>query len=108
MRMPGIAEIILILIVASIVLVAIRLIGSPAKRKSDKLARIKAEEKGDEERVKKHPRSRIQMVGIIAVVLGVIIFLSSLNLVKWVFWGPVGAIVIVVIGVVTIIAARRR
>ena len=29
------------------------------------------------------------------------------ELVKWVFWGPIGAIVIVAIGVVTIVAARR-
>ena len=112
MRLPGISEIILIVIVAAVVLIAIRLIGSPGKRKSQKLARTRAaEEESDEDyeaRIKNTRRTRIQWVGVIAVIGGIFILLSSLSLIKWVFWGPIGAIIIMAIGIVIIVAARRR
>ncbi|HEX79309.1 MAG TPA: hypothetical protein G4O19_04045 [Dehalococcoidia bacterium] len=109
MRMPGIPEIILIIIVASIVLLAIRLIGTPARRRSQKLARERlAEKEGDEGIINRARRSRLQLVGVIAIILGIIILISSLSLVKWVFWGPIWALVIVAIGTVVIFIARRR
>ena len=49
MRLPGPVEIILIIIVAAIVLIGIRLIGTPAKRRSQKLARIEATDEEDDE-----------------------------------------------------------
>ena len=55
-----------------------------------------------------HPR--LQMIGIIAILVGIFILLSSLNLLsmlKWVFWGPITALFIVAIGVATIYLARR-
>jgi len=70
MRMPGIAEIILIIVVASIVLIAIRLIGTPARRRSQRLARERAaDEEDDEETIRRTRRSRIQLAGVIAIVL---------------------------------------
>lgn len=112
MRMPGIAEIILILIIATAVIFAVRVMGAPPRRTDDDSARYRRaareEERRYEERVKQTRRSRIQLAGIIAILVGVVVFLSSLNLIKWVFWGPVGAILIVVIGIITIYAARRR
>ncbi|MCJ7764131.1 MAG: hypothetical protein MUO90_03125 [Dehalococcoidales bacterium] len=111
MRLPGISEIILIVIVAAIVLIGVRVLGTPARRKSQNLARNEAtdeDEKSYEERIKKTRRTRIQVVGVIAVIGGIFILLSSLSLIKWVFWGPIGAIIIMVVGIVTIVAARRR
>lgn len=109
MRMPGISEIILIIIVASVVLIAVRLIGTPARIRSRRLARERAaEEEDDEVTVKRTRRSRLQIVGIIAIILGIIILISSLSLVKWVFWGPIWALVIVAIGTFVIFIARRR
>ena len=55
-----------------------------------------------------HPR--LQMVGIIVILVGVFVLLSSLNLLsmlKWVFWGPITALVIVAVGLATIFLARR-
>ena len=111
MRLPGISEIILILIVATVVIFAVRIMGAPPRRTGDNTARYRdaeEEERRYEERVKQTRRSRIQLMGIVAILAGVVIFLSSLNLIKWVFWGPVGALVIIVIGIITIYAARRR
>jgi hypothetical protein len=109
MRMPGIAEIILIIIVACIVLIAIRLIGTPARRRSQRLARERAAaEEDDEKTIKGTRRSRLQVAGVIAIILGIVILLSSFGLVKWVFWGPIWALVIVAVGAVAIFVARRR
>jgi hypothetical protein len=99
MRLPGPVEIILIIIVAAIVLIGVRVLGTPARKKSQSVAVSKAAgEEDDEELIKKTRRSRIQLVGVIAIVIGLIVLLSSLSLVKWVFWGPIGAIIILAIG----------
>lgn len=111
MRLPGPAEIILIIVVAAIVLIGVRVLGTPAKRRSQSVARNEAadeDEKSYEERIKKTRRSRIQVVGVIVIIGGIFILLSSLSLIKWVFWGPIGAIIIMAIGIVTIVVARRR
>ena len=111
MRLPGPVEIILIVIVAGIVLLAVRVLGTPARRKTKRVTKYgdaDEEEESYEERVKRTRRSRTQILGIIAIVVGIIVLLSSLSLVKWVFWGPIGAFIIVVIGIATIFIARRR
>ena len=112
MRLPGPAEIILILVVAAIVLIGVGVLGTPARRKSQSIARNEmADEESDEDyeaRIKKTRRSRIQLAGVIVIIGGIFILLSSLSLIKWVFWGPIGAIIIMAIGIVTIVVARRR
>ena len=55
-----------------------------------------------------HPR--LQMAGIIVILVGIFVLLSSLNLLslmKWVFWGPIAALVIVALGLAAIFFARR-
>ena len=113
MRPPGIGEIILIVIVAGIVLLGIKFFGTPASRKRRRVTRYEDEDEDEEEededvRVKRTRRSRAQILGVVAIVVGVIVFISSLSMVKWIFWGPVGAIVILGIGILTILMARRR
>ena len=109
MRLPGLAEILLIIIVAGIVLLGIKIFGTPPPSKARKVIQYEdvEEEEDYDERVKQTRRSRAQIFGIVAIVLGVIIMLSTLSLVKWVFWGPIGAFIIVVIGLATILIARR-
>ena len=113
MRPPGIGEIILIVIVAAIVLIGIKIFGTPSARKARSVTRYEDEDEEEYEeeedvRIKRTRRSRAQILGVVAIIVGVIDFVSSLSLVKWVFWGPVGAIVILGIGVLTILMARRR
>ena len=110
MRLPGPVEIILIVIVAAIVLLGVRIFGTPLAREAKKIAKYRdadEEEEGHDERIKRTRRSRAQIAGIAAILVGVIILLSTLSLVKWVFWGPIGAFIIVAIGLATIFIARR-
>jgi len=110
MRLPGPVEIILIVIVAAIVLLGVRIFGTPPAREAKKIAKYRdadEEEEGHDERIKQTRRSRAQILGIAAILVGVIILLSTLSLVKWVFWGPIWAFIIVVIGIATIFIARR-
>ena len=110
MRLPGPVEIILIVIVAAIVLLGVRIFGTPARREAKKIAKYRdadEEEEGHDERIKRTRRSRAQIAGIAAILVGVIILLSTLSLVKWVFWGPIGALIIVAMGLATIFIARR-
>ncbi len=58
--------------------------------------------------VKSIRRSRIQILGIIFVLVGILILLSSLNLLKWIPLGFMWASIIAAIGLVTIFIARRR
>ncbi len=60
------------------------------------------------EKAKQLRRSRIQILGSIFILGSILTLLSSLNLLKWVFWGPIMASVLLVIGVATIMIARRR
>ncbi len=60
------------------------------------------------EKTKQLRRSRIQILGSIFILGSILTLLSSLNLLKWVFWGPILASVLLGIGVVTILIARRR
>lgn len=59
-------------------------------------------------RAKSIRRSRFQILGSIFVLVGVLVLLSNLNLIKWIFWGNILAYIIAAIGLVTIFVARRR
>lgn len=108
MRLPGPVEIVLIIIVAAIVLLGVRIFGTPPAREAKKITKYgDTDEEDYDERIKRTRRSRAQIVGIAAILVGVIILLSTLSLVKWVFWGPIWAFIIVAIGLATIFIARR-
>lgn len=108
MRLPGPAEFILIIIVAGIVLLGIKVFGTPPAKKARQVTQYDdTDEEDNDQRIKGFRRSRAQILGIVAIVVGVIILLSTLSLVKWVFWGPIGAFIIMAIGLVTILIARR-
>ncbi len=114
MRLPGIGEIILIIIVAAIVILGVKIFGTPPARKRKRVVEYEDEDEEDEEeaedkRVLKARRSRrAQILGIGVILVGAIVMLSTLTMVKWFFWGPIGAIALIAIGILTIFIARRR
>ena len=113
MRMPGIGEIILILVIATIVIIGVRFFGTPSPKKPRRKPRYEEDDEEEEEededaRIKRHRRSRSQILGIGAIIVGVVVLISTLSMVKWVFWGPIGAFVFIAIGILTIFLARRR
>ncbi len=59
-------------------------------------------------RVKSIRRSRFQILGSIFVLVGILVLLSNISLARWVALAPIWAIIIAVIGLVTIFVARRR
>ncbi len=108
MRLPGFAEIILIIIIAGIVILGIRVFGTPTPSKTNKVTRYKDEEENYDERIKQTRRSRrAQIVGIVIILVGVAIILSTLSMIKWLIWAPIGAFIIMAIGILTILIARR-
>jgi uncharacterized ion transporter superfamily protein YfcC len=114
MRLPGIGEIILIIIVAAIVILGVRIFGTPPARNRKRIAEYEDEDEEDEEeyednRIFKARRSRrTQILGIVVILVGAIVMISTLTMVKWFFWGPIGALVLIAIGIITIFVARRR
>jgi hypothetical protein len=52
-----------------------------------------------------HPR--LQVIGFIVILVGILVLLSGLNMIKWVVWSPFAAIIIVALGLATILLARR-
>lgn len=75
--------------------------------KAPAIGYLRKRTKENDEKIKRVRRSRIQIFGIIIILAGILVLLTSLNLVKVVFWGPIGAFIIVAVGLVTIFIARR-
>ena len=104
----GIGEIILIIVIAFVVLLVVRII---------KMAQIPekwrqySEENNEDVSQKESslsPHTRIILIGILITILGVVVLFSSLSLIKWVFWGPIGAMIAMLAGIVIVILARKR
>lgn len=114
MKIGG-AEIIIILIILTALFIGIRLMGAgsvPKRDESPERYRYEMEQQRRyDEQIKASRRSKIQILGLVAIVAGLALFAYSsviLGLLKWAFWGPVGAVALVVVGVFVIFAARRR
>lgn len=113
MRFPGIGEIIVIIIVAAIVILGVKIFGTPPARKRTRVVEYEDEDENEEEyedrRILKARRSRrTQILGIVVILVGAIVMISTLTMVKWFFWGPIGAMALIAIGIITIFIARRR
>ncbi|MFH1663122.1 MAG: hypothetical protein ABH934_04315 [Chloroflexota bacterium] len=115
MRPPGIGEIILIIIVAVIVMLGVKVFGTPPAKKrrvvedEDEDDEEEDEKEAGDKRVLKARHSRrAQILGIVVILVGAIVMLSTLTMVKWFFWGPLGAIALIVVGIITIFVSRRR
>ena len=116
MRPPGIGEIILIIIIAAVVILGVKIFGTPPARKGRRRRVVEYEDEDEDEedededkRILKARRSRrAYILGIVVILVGAIVMISTFAMVKWFFWGPIGAIALIVIGIITILIARRR
>ena len=103
----GIGEIILILVVAFIVLFVVRIIRMA--QKSEEIERHSEElTETDQGERSYSPRTRTVLIGLLIIVIGVVVLSSSLSLIKWVFWGPIGALIAILAGIAIVILARIR
>jgi len=67
-----------------------------------------AGEKKDEEETAKIRRSHLNILGIILIIIGILFLLGSFNLFWWFHWGTLWPLILVAIGVLIILSARRR
>ena len=65
-------------------------------------------EEGESEEVAKVRHRRRNVLGIILIVLGILFLLGSFNLFWWFDWGNLWPLILVAIGVLIILSARRR
>jgi len=65
-------------------------------------------EEGKSEEVAKIRHHRRNTLGIILIILGILFLLGSLNIFWWFDWGNLWPLVLVAIGVLVILSARRR
>ena len=63
---------------------------------------------GESEEIVKVRHRRRNTLGIILIVLGILFLLGSLNIFWWFDWGNLWPLVLVAIGVLVILSARRR
>ncbi|MCJ7768991.1 MAG: hypothetical protein MUO92_00735 [Dehalococcoidales bacterium] len=113
MRPPGIGEILLIIIVVAIVIMGVKIFGTPPAKKGRRVVEYEDEdedeaEAGDKIILKSRRSRRAQILGITVILVGAIVMISTFSMVKWFFWGPIGAIALMVVGIITIFIARRR
>ena len=67
-----------------------------------------AGEEDESEEVTKTRRRRLNLFGIVLIVVGILFLLGSFNLFWWFQWGNLWPLIIVAIGVLIILSARRR
>ena len=65
-------------------------------------------ERDESEEVTKARRQRLNILGIVLIVVGGLFLLGSFNLFWWFHWGNLWPLIIVAIGVLIILSARRR
>jgi len=65
-------------------------------------------EEGESEEVAKVRHRRRNVLGIILIVVGILFLLGSFNLFWWFDWGNLWPLILVAIGVLIILSARRR
>lgn len=67
-----------------------------------------AGEKKDEEETAKVRRRQLNILGIVLIIIGILFLLGSFNLFWWFNWGTLWPLILVAIGVLIILSARRR
>lgn len=63
---------------------------------------------GESEEVTKARHRRLNILGIILILVGILFLLGSFDLLWWFRWGNLWPLIIVAIGVLIIVSARRR
>lgn len=101
----GPLEIVIILVIVLIIFGATKMtqIGQSIGKKTSSTG-----EQGSETRVTRAGHPRLQIIGILIVVIGAVLMALSLGLIKAIAPYTIWAAVIIAIGVTTVIIARRR
>ena len=104
----GFAEIGVIIVVALIIfgVVRMRQIGRSTAKEDKPPARVRKRKKQEVAKGVRH--QRLQILGIIFILVAILILLSNIGLARLVGMAPIWAIAIAAIGLVVVFVARRR
>jgi sterol desaturase/sphingolipid hydroxylase (fatty acid hydroxylase superfamily) len=104
----GFAEIGVIIVVALIIfgVVRMRQIGNNTAKEDKPPAKVRKQKNQEVAKGVRH--QRLQILGIIFILVGILILLSNIIWARWIGEAPIWAIAIAAIGLVTIFIARRR
>ncbi len=104
----GFPEIGVIIAVALIIfgVVRMRQIGRDTAKEDKGPARVRKRKKQEVAKGVRH--QRLQILGFIFILVGILILLSNIRLAAWIGEAPIWAIAIAAIGLVVIFVARRR
>ena len=67
-----------------------------------------AREEGESEELAKAHHHRRNILGVILIVIGILFLLGSFNLFWWFHWGNLWPLILVAVGVLIILSAKRR
>jgi len=67
-----------------------------------------ARDEGEATESAKTRRNRLNIIGIILIVVGILFLLGSFNLLWWFHWGNLWPLILVAIGIVLILSTRRK
>jgi fatty acid desaturase len=104
----GLPEIGVIVVVALIIfgIVRMRQIGRNTAKENATPARAIKRKNQEVAQGTRHPR--LQILGIILILVAILLLLTNIRLATWIGEAPIWAIAIIVIGLMVIFVARRR
>ena len=98
----GLLEIGVIIVIAFLILGVVRL-----KRGVEDSSEAPSSVSRRKTRAKPASHPRIQVMGLIVIIVGVVLFLVYFNLGKVIFWGNIWALLAVTVGALILLLARR-
>jgi Sec-independent protein translocase protein TatA len=104
----GLPEILILIIVIFIIFGVSRMMSGGRSGKPESRVTYKNAEDLEEERIKRQRRSRMQVLGSIFVIIGLVILLSAFNMFKWIFMGYTWSAIIIIIGIAVLFLSRRQ
>lgn len=104
----GFPEIGVIIVVALIIFAVVRMrqIGRNTAKENGTPARVTKQKNQEVAKGVRH--QRLQILGIIFILVAILILLSNISLAAWLGKAPIWAIAIAAIGLVVVFVARRR
>ena len=106
MKFIGAPEVGIIIVIALIIFGVVRMRRLGQNTAEENETPVRRQRTREVPKRAQHPR--IQILGFIFILVGALVLLSNIRLGEWVAWAPIWALVITIIGLVTIFIARRR
>ena len=104
----GLPEILIIIIIIFIIFGVSRMMSRGRTDRPESRVIYKNAEDLEEERIKRQRRSRMQVLGSVFVVIGLVILLSAFNMFKWIFMSYTWSAIIIIIGIAVLFLSRRQ